>query len=341
MTAIAFDPADVDAIRTQLEQFLRERSWDVRIDPAIHRFAGGLDTYIYGVTLRGTLPEGWPTRVVLRVYPAADQGPKMEREFAVQRFMGGRGFPAPRPLLAGKADEVWSLPFMLMERVEGSLSTSGFTNPLRMRGMIRAMAALQARLHSLPIDGCPLPYEGPLVDRMLAEPREIIEKYPAPELARGLRWVEENAGIVREEEPVLVHNDLHPVNVLAQRRRLTLLDWPDADIGDRHSDVARTLGVFKGAEFMASGPIGRTAPGFLRRYTVSNYLRDYATHFPLDARRLRYWEVLHGFRELVTVETMDREGAAALGGRDGLVAETEGFAEQLRRYFEERSGLKL
>lgn len=338
---IAFDPTDVDAIRTQLDQLLCERSWDVRIEPPIDRFEGGLDTYIYGVTLCGTLPEGWPTRVVLRVYPAADQGPKMEREFAVQRFVSGSGFPAPRPLLAGKANEVWPLPFMLMERVEGSQSTNGFTSPLRMRGMIRAMAALQARLHSVPIAGCPLPYEGPLVDRMLAEPREILEKYPAPELASGLRWVEENAGIVRDEEPVLVHNDLHPVNVLAQRTQLTLLDWSDADIGDRHSDVARTLGVFKGAEFMERGPIGRTAPGLLRRYIVSNYLRDYVTHFPLDARRLRYWEALHALSELVIVETMDREGEAALGGREGLVSETEGSAEQLRRYFEERSGLKL
>jgi len=220
---LTFRPDDTAAIRRSLEQFL-QRFGDIAIVEGPEKFVGGLDTHVYGLTLGGTLPEGWPARVVLRVFPHADQDAKMEREFAVQKFASERGFPAPRPLVSGKAGELWELPLMLMERVPGTQAMNAFQNPLRVRRMTRAMAALQARLHSLPIDGCPLPYDRPLVDRLLEEPREQLEKYPAPEPMRGLRWLEENAGLVRDEQPVLLHDDYHPVNIVAEGDALTALD---------------------------------------------------------------------------------------------------------------------
>lgn len=332
-----FNPDDSSAIRETLEGVLR-RSGEVTIVEGPDKFAGGLDTHVYGVTLGGTLPAGWPARVVLRIYPTAEQDAKMEREFAVQTFASERAFPAPRPLLAGKAGDPWELPFMLMERAPGSQAVDGFKNPLRIRRTIRAMAALQARLHSLPTEGCPLPYDRPLVDRLLEGPQELLAKYPAEEPMRALRWLEENASIVREEEPVLVHNDYHPINIVAEGDQLTLLDWSDAALGDRHSDVARTLGVFWLAPSLERSWLGRTALGTLRGFIVSKYTSDYASHQPLDPRRIRYWEAVHAFSEWVTVDTMDREGEASVGAREGLIAELQGFAPRLRRYFEERTG---
>lgn len=87
----------------------------------------------------------------------------------------------------------------------------------------------------------------------------------------------------------------------------------------------------------ARGVMRRIAAGALRRYIVSRYLREYESHAPLDPERIRYWEALHGFREWVVVDTMDREGEASVGAREGLVAELRGFAPRLRRYFEERA----
>jgi aminoglycoside phosphotransferase (APT) family kinase protein len=335
--AIAFDPADLIAIRERLGDFLGKCFGNARITEGLERFAGGLDTHVYGMTLTGELPDGWPAGVVLRVYPTAEQDAKMEREFAVQEFASERGFPAPKPLFAGKAGELWELPFMLMERAPGTQAVDGFKNPLRIRGMIRAMADLQARLHSLPTAGCPLPYDRPLMDRLLDEPRRLLEKYPAEEPMRGLLWLEENAAIVRDEEPVLVHNDFHPINIVAKGDQLTLLDWSDAALGDRHSDVARTLGVFWLAPSLERSWLGRTALSSLRGFIVSKYMSDYASHAALDPKRLRYWEAMHAFCEWVTVDTMDREGVAAVGAREGLIAELRGLAPRLQRYFEERA----
>jgi aminoglycoside phosphotransferase (APT) family kinase protein len=332
-----FQPDDPASIRAALERFLPGLS-DISIVEGPDKFAGGLDTHVYGLTLGGTLPEGWPARVVLRVYPHADQDAKLEREFAVQKFTSERGFPAPKPLLAAKAGELWELPFMLMARAPGTQAMKAFPHPLRMRQMTRAMAALQARLHALPTDGCPLTYDRPLIDRMLEEPRDQLTKWPAETPTRGLRWLEENAGIVRDEQPVLLHNDYHPINIVAEGDELTALDWSDATIGDRHSDVARTLGVFRMAPGFVRGA-AKLAPGAVWRYIISSYLRDYESHAPLDRRRIRYWEAVHAFREWVVVDTMNRQGEAAVGAREGLVEEMRGASARLQRYFEESADI--
>jgi aminoglycoside phosphotransferase (APT) family kinase protein len=340
VTQTTFDSGDKAAIAASLEAFLRERFGDVHIAGGLQVLAGGLDTYVYGLSIRGAPPPGWPSRVVLRVYPGLQQVAKMEREFAVQEFVTARGFPAAKPLLAGPPD-VLGLPFMLMERIEGVQAVEAFKNPLRIRGVLRQMAALQARLHVLPIDGCPLPYDSPLIDHLLAQPRELLARYPEPDAMRGLRWLEDTASLVRDEQPVLVHNDFHPVNILADGRKLTLLDWSDAALGDRHSDVARTLAVFWHAPYFQAG-IARRALLFLRRPIISWYLRDYQSHAPLRRDRLRYWEAAHAFSEWVTIVVADRHGDAAIGAREGVAGSLpRGIADILWQYFAERAAPAL
>ena len=120
---------------------------------------------------------GWEQPLILRVYPAARQEAKARREASVQAFLVRAGYPAPRPLLVEGADNEFGLPFMIMERVQGRPMLDRFKNPLAIPGLLRRMAELQTRLHKLPVEGCPLPYEGPLVDRSLAEVSELAERF--------------------------------------------------------------------------------------------------------------------------------------------------------------------
>ncbi len=192
------------------------------------------------------------------------QAEKAQREAAIQSFVARRGFPAPDALLVDPAGGLLGLPFMIMEHVDGAQAIQAIKNPIKLPGMLRGMAALHAGLHTLPTDGCPLPHESPLVDRLLEEPREHITRFGLSALAPVLDCLQANAGLVRNETPSLVHLDFHPLNILAKGERMTLIDWSDAALGDRHADVARQAPVESGGSRSARGlrpcgPSRRTA----------------------------------------------------------------------------------
>ncbi|HEY5625085.1 MAG TPA: phosphotransferase [Dehalococcoidia bacterium] len=326
--------------RAKLVRHLSGNVGSIEVIEGPDRYLAGLDTYVYGIRFAGDVPPEWIAPLVLRVYPSPEQVQKAEREAAIQRFVADQGFPAPRPLLVDTSCQPFGLPFMLMERVPGPSAVDRFKNPLKIRSTVRAMAAMQARLHLLPIDGCPLPYESPLVDRLLAPSRDLIQRFRPPGLDSPLAWLEEHASIVRNEDVALVHNDFHPLNIQAEGDRMSLLDWPDAAIGDRHSDVARTLAVFWLAAPLEKSLAGRTVLGALRRYIVPLYLREYRRHLPLDDRRLRYWGALHAFAEWVLISVMQHAGEAAIGARPGVLAEIpQAVVTSLPEYFRRRVSL--
>jgi aminoglycoside phosphotransferase (APT) family kinase protein len=334
----AFDPDDTVTIGSALERFLSARFGTAELVDGPDRFGSGMDTYVYAIRLRGSLPGDWTAPLVLRVYPNAQQKEKARREAAAQTFAADKGISVPRPLLVEPSWEPYDLPFMIMERIPGSQLVDRFKNPLRLRSAISAMADLQVRLHAVPTQACPLPYDGPLVDRWLAPAKENVEKFKPVGLDRPLRWLEQNADLVRDEEPVLVHNDFHPLNLLADGDRLTLLDWPDATLGDRHCDVARTLALFWLAAPLEKSLSGRTVLGLLRRYIVPAYEREYRKRHPLDRARLRYWQALHAFTSWAQVAVMMQEGEAAIGARAGVLSEIPpGLIKALAAYFEERA----
>jgi hypothetical protein len=100
---------------------------------------------------------------------------------------------------------------------------------------------------------------------------------------------------------------------MTQDGDLSVIDWSDAALGDRHHDIARTLTLFSFAYIVASSGVERfllkAARGFLR----SRYLRGYEGAFPVDRRRLAYFEALQSLYALVQLTEMledPRPGAA-------------------------------
>ena len=333
----AFDPDDSVGLALKLVRHLAGSVGEIEVAEGPDRYSGGMDTYVYAIRFSGDLPPGWRSPLVLRIYPSSEQIQKAEREAKIQRFVADQGFPAPRPLLLDTSCEPFGLPFMLMERAPGLNAVDRFRNPLNIRSTIRAMATLQARLHSLPIDGCPLPYESPLVDRWLAPSRDLIQRYHPPGLDPHLAWLEEHASIVRDEAVALTHNDFHPLNIQVEGEQMSLLDWPDAALGDRHCDVGRTLAVFWLAAPLEKSLVARSVLRLLRRYIVPLYTREYRRHLPLDDRRLHYWQALHAFKNVVQFAVLRQEGEAALGARPGVLAEVPpSLARAIDDYFQRR-----
>lgn len=319
MTSPAFDPANLADISDRLATTLSERFPGITV-AAPEALSGGMDTYVYTVRF-ADIPPDWAAPLILRVYPTPAQSAKAQREAAIQSFVAEKGFPAPRVLLVDADGGSLGLPFMIMERVTGAPAIEAFKNPLKLPRVIRGMAVLQARLHTLTTDGCPVPFEAPLVDRLLTEPQDLISRYDPPGLSPILEWMQAHADLVRDETPALLHLDFHPLNILAADNRMTLLDWSEATLGDRHADVARTLALLWLAAPLIQNPLERNLLSLLRRYLVPAYKRAYRGHLALDETRLRYWEAFHAFRSWAQVAVLKQEGEEALGARAGVATE--------------------
>jgi len=111
---------------------------------------------------------------------------------------------------------------------------------------------------------------------------------------------------VRDEVSVLGHNDFHPLNVLVDDdptnpEPMMVIDWTDAEVGDRHFDAARTIALFWVVSLAADAAHERLLLRLLRGHLARTYRRAYERGFPLDEQRLRYWQAAHLFRGVMQV----------------------------------------
>ncbi len=266
---------------------------DLRFAEPLEAITRGWETHIYCFRLAGEgLDPAWARPLVLRIYASADQGGKAEREAAVQRFCAERGYPAPRPLAVETDLSALGLPFMIMERAPGVPMLERMArNPVAALRLAAAMADLHIALHRLPVDGFPTQAEGPLVEREIAHARQEIERLGLKELDEPMRWLEAHKEMVLPEEPSVLHNDFHPLNIIVDEDdRMTVIDWPDASVGDRHHDIASTLVLIRTAPVDPSSLRERVMTRFARGLLLRRYLGRYAQQLPIDRERLRYWE---------------------------------------------------
>ena len=294
------DPADNDAVAAALLPYLQSRlEQDVSFAHPPEALGRGFDTFIYTFTVDGDSIEAeWRQPLVLRVFSTESQVDKARREAAVQEFVVRRGYPALMPLAIETDDDRLGLPFMVMRRVEGGTLLQAITGkPWRAKRLLTGMADLHVRLHKLPIAGCPLSHERPLVDIELADARSIIDEIYATHMEEGFRWLEERKALVVEEEPVLCHNDFHPLNILLEPdgESMAVIDWSDAALGDRHCDVGRTVAIIWFAQIAATSAVERLVLKAARGFLRGAYFNRYQELLPVDQRRLDFWEAVHTF----------------------------------------------
>lgn len=299
------DPADPIEVGDGLLDYLRRELGDDHLTfLAAPTSAGdGMSTFIWFFQLRGSaLRNAWSAPLVLRLHAHQNEVEVNDREAAVQRFVAERGYPAPDPLVVcsdlDPATNPFELPFTIMPRAPGRLVLRQVTaRPGAAPSLLRRMAGLQLRLHALPLEGCPLPYDRPLVDSLLERLERMQTEGGWADLAPTLEWLRAHAEVVRDERPVLGHNDFHPLNIMvADDGRMTVIDWTDAAIGDRHYDVARSLVLFWVASIAADTAAERIALRSARSTLARIYRTAYEKGYALDDRRLTYWQVVHLFR---------------------------------------------
>ena len=269
------------------------RAWAEGLDAEVVEgptpVGGGFDTYIYRFRTEAPPAPG----LILRLYPTMRRSASAEREATILRYVAGVGYPAPRVLAASGDGAGFGLPYVVMEEAPGRTTLDQIRRrPRHVGTLVGSLAAAQASLHALPAQDWPIPAEGSEIDRRFAALGD--QSFDDPDLAAAVDWLRTHADEVRGEEPAVCHFDFHPLNVLVDDDgRLTVIDWENAALGDRHSDLARTLVLFHAASAAANSAVERAVVRVARPSLVRSYRQAYARHLPVDEARLRYWMALH------------------------------------------------
>jgi aminoglycoside phosphotransferase (APT) family kinase protein len=159
-------------------------------------------------------------------------------EYELLRLLSAAGLPVPRPYLADESAAILPGPFLLQDFVDGIR----IDDPPDLPDFIRQLAAALAAVHSAGITRAQVPF--------LADVRDTLARTLAAVPTRPDAYLHEAA--VRAalqsawppspvNQPVLLHGDFWPGNVLWRDGRLTgIIDWEDAVFGDPLADLAVT-----------------------------------------------------------------------------------------------------
>ena len=254
-------------------------------------FSDGWETYTYSFHLEGDkpLPPAFSRPLVLRIYPDRRGLARARHEFAVLQHLSLRGFPVSEPLLLEENCGYFGGPFLLRAEVPGeTLLRAMLRCPWRLWSGPRYMAALQAQLHRLPVDGFPSP-SGPLLSRSLEEMAQDIRAANWRSLAAGLDWLVAHRPAPPRVSRIL-HLDFHPMNLIHQvKGPLVPIDWTEADVGDPHADVATSLVLTECTPTKNTTRLDRLSVGAGRFFFVHRYLKAYRRKLPLDKATLAYY----------------------------------------------------
>jgi aminoglycoside phosphotransferase (APT) family kinase protein len=338
------NPSNVEEVQHAVRGYLEraEGLAGVAFEAPLTPLGRGFDTHIYAFALSShQLPGRWAGSLVLRLYRTPDEDDKATRDAAVQRWAADAGYPTPHVLASAASDNPLGLPFMIMARAPGRAMLERIaSNPLSARRHLARMARLHVDLHRLPVGACPLPAGLPLIDRRLDVMHMQTTRAQLDSLRHGFERLRRCSGIVRGEDATFCHGDFHPLNIVVDDAGgSVVVDWSDAALGDRHSDVARTVTLLSFAYIAAQSTVERILLRSVKGLLRSWYFRPYDRLFPVDQRRLLYWEAFQAFYALLQLHELDADRPETLGSNpEGVQRFPRTLRDDVWRHFVRKIG---
>lgn len=285
------------ALLTHLQEAVSSHA---QFDQLPERITGGFDTLTYQFSIRGT-GGTLDQPLVLRMYREPVDGVRARFEAALTNAVVDLGFPAPRVLLSCEDPEVIGRPFIIMQRVPGTLLVRRLFGPsiLTVPGIV---ADAHVRLHSLDGEvirsaiarvGCDTRTLS--VEQEIDDASRRIERADLHGFIDALRYIEGNFPV--HGSPVMCHGDFHPLNILVEGGALPgVVDWASnhARLGPAEYDIGATTALMKFAPVRVPSLI-RPLVDWLRNKIAANYLTEYARQRPSDPNSIRYFEALRCF----------------------------------------------
>jgi aminoglycoside phosphotransferase (APT) family kinase protein len=278
---------------------------------------GGFWADVFSFSLANP-PSGWPAELVARLMPNPGTARK---ETIVQSAVAVAGFPTPFVRASGGPDCGLGRAFMVMDRAAGRQALSGLDGAVTPTAVLRLLrrvpdllAGPMARLHALDPDLVRGPLEQvrgvPVrVADLLAMGAQFAAEFRRPDLADVAGWLTDHAPAQTPE--VICHGDLHPVNVLSDGNRVTVLDWSTALLAPRAHDVGFTSLLLSEPPLRVPDwqrPLVRMAGREFARRFVRSYQRQAAT--TIAPGELRWHQGVGCLRALVEAAGWVHEGGA-------------------------------
>lgn len=224
----------------------------------------GWETDLYHLKLEATQNGELATReFVLRLYKGSDPLEKAKKEFSMMTGMARYDIATPRVDALVTDISVLEHPFIVMEHVQGGTLEARMKMETASPWLSPMMEVLE-QIHAAPwIELIPEPdsviprANEPLayVRGLLDEMEQVIEQYGLDDFEPMVGWLREREAMGSATEPVLIHNDYHPQNVLLRDNSLVVIDWSFAEVGDFRMDLAWTVllfGVMAGGDYRAA-----------------------------------------------------------------------------------------
>ena len=195
--------------------------------------AGGVSSQVTGIEVQRD--DGARCTLVLRQYAAAV--PHLaDAEYRLLTLLSAAGLPVPRPCLADESGAIVPGPCLLTEYIDGER----VHQPADLPSFTRQLGAALAAVHDCGLARADVPFLPDASDRVLDElgtgPHRADGVVPETAIREALQasWPPP-----RVSEPVVLHGDYWPGNVLWRGGRLVgVIDWEEAAFGDPMADLA-------------------------------------------------------------------------------------------------------
>lgn len=326
---------DIRKVEEGLGALFREQHG---VEAKVHGFEDitvGWETQI--VAFRLSKPGTEDLHLIARIYSGLGSARKAEREFNVMRNLATVSYPVPRVYTYEIDDKTLGSPFIVMERIlGGTLWDVFFTSPKEKYGEVLALnSLLMAQLHNVP-PWKVLPGSSRIGTRrhargrVEAESRELAEYRLATAFAPLINWLNANAGGIVESPPCLIHQDLHPRNILLRQDGTpVVIDWSSCLIGDFREDLCWTALL-----------AGTFVDESLKVAVYDAYAKT-STRALVD---LHFFEALVSLRRLTDAVITMKAGAEARGMRPEAAKEMKGNKQHYLNILEvlvELTGVRL
>jgi len=225
------------------------------------------------------LPDGRTQKLVLRQHGEADRAANSQvaaHEFRLLQALRAAGLAVPVPCSLDTSGKVLPTPYLVLEYVEGATASA----PPDLDDTIRQLADYLAHVHRVDLSTPALAFLPRHDEGYGPRPAELDTSLQEGRIRDALEaaWP-----LAHGNEPVLLHGDFWPGNVLWQDGRIVaVVDWEDAGIGDPLADVGN-------ARLELLWAFGRDA--------MQQFTDAYHARMPgVDLAGLPYWDLCAALR---------------------------------------------
>lgn len=239
------------------------------------RLEGGVSAQVTAVEI--VHPEGETERLVVRRHGENDRNGNhyiATDEFRLLRLLEQAGFSIPKPVFVDQSGEIFSVPCIVLDYIDGTTETGSTT----VQDLTGQMAACLADLHRIGPASHDLSFLPALTDRLERMQRRAADSDAmSPAEARIHQELASPRPRVHTNGQALLHGDFWPGNILWRDHQIAaVIDWEDATVGDPLFDVAS-------ARLELFWMFGEDA--------MIAFTTEYASRTAVDLEDLPYWEI--------------------------------------------------